>query len=133
MSEEREFMGGSKSKMWTYLIFLGVLVLGALIANFAFSNPTMASNGIHKIFGLPGWALSLVVFLVGALIFWLGLRMETDWPEALGAFLIAGSIAALEFIIGWKHFDIGGMFVLPYLIPIVVFVILLMYGMRRSV
>jgi hypothetical protein len=92
-----------------------------------------AKEGVSTIVGLPSWALSLIVFAVGALIFWLGLKMETDWPEAIGAFLIAGAVTSGQMFIGWKHFELGGLFVVPYLIPIVVFLALLMYGVKKSV
>jgi hypothetical protein len=131
--DEREFMGGRKAKLWTYLILLAVLIVGAIVANAAFNDPDMAKNGIKSFFGLPGWALAAVTFVIGALIYWVGLKIETDWPEAIGAFLIAASVAAFEFIIGWSRFDVGGLFVLPYVLPILVFVILLMYGMKKSV
>lgn len=132
MSVEKEFMGGRKSKVWTYLIFLGVLVVGALVANLVFSNPTMAKDGVKGFFGLPSWALALVTFVIGASIFWIGLKLETDWPEAVGAFLVAGSVVAGEMLIGWDTFNVGGLFVVPYLMPIGVFLVLLMYGMKKS-
>jgi len=132
MAEEREFMGSRKSKMWTYLILMMVLLVGAIVANAAFSNPALAKNGVKTFLGLPGWALAAITFVLGVIIYWVGLNLETDWPEAVGAFLIAGSIAAAEFMIGWEHFTLG-LFILPYMIPIVVFVILLMVGMKKSV
>jgi hypothetical protein len=129
---EREFLGGHKDKIWTYLILL-VVLLGIVIAiNFAIKDPDAMHNGIHSLFGLPAWALATIGFALGALIFWLGLKVETDWPEALGAFLIAGSVTAFEFIIGWSHFELG-LVVVPYIIPIVIFVGLLAYAMRNSV
>lgn len=130
---EGEFMGGKRSKMWTYLILMLLLVVGAIIFNLVVNDPTMMKNGVKTFFGLPGWALAAVAFVAGALIFWLGLKVETDWPEAIGAFLIASSVAAFEVIIGWKRFDVGGLFVLPYILPIAVFVVLLMFGMKKSV
>ncbi len=133
MAAEKEFLGGRKGKMWTYLIFLGVLIVGALVANLVFSNPTVAKDGVKTFFGLPSWALALVAFIVGASIFWVGLKLETDWPEALGAFLVAGSVVAGEVLIGWERFNVGGMFVVPYLLPIAVFLVMLMYGMKKSV
>ena len=126
-------MGAGKSKMWTYLIMLAVLVIGALIANLALSNPTVARNGVKELVGLPSWAMAVVTFLIGAVVFWIGLKVETDWPEAVGAFLIAGSVFAGEMMIGWNKFNVGGLFVVPYLLPIAVFMVLLMYGMKRSV
>jgi len=133
MAVEKEFMGSGRSKMWTYLIMLAVLVIGALVANLVLSNPTLAKNGVKEFFGLPSWALAVVAFLIGATVFWLGLKMETDWPEAVGAFLISGSVFAGEMLIGWDKFNVGGLFVVPYLLPIAVFMVLLMYGMKRSV
>ncbi len=132
MTAEKEFMGGRKSKMWTYLIFLGVLVVGALVANLVFSNPAIAKDGVKSFFGLPSWALAVVTFIAGASIFWIGLKLETDWPEAVGAFLVAGSVVAGEMLVGWDKFNVGGLFVVPYLLPIGVFLVLLMYGMKKS-
>jgi hypothetical protein len=133
MVEEREFMGGKKSKLWTYLILMMLLVVGAIVFNLTYNDPAMMKNGIKSFFGLPGWALAAIAFVAGALIFWGGLKVETDWPEAIGAFLIAASVAAFEIIIGWDRFAVGGIFVLPYILPVGVFVILLMIGMKKSV
>jgi len=129
---ERAFMGSSRAKIWTYIILAIVLVLGAIVANAAFSNPTLAKEGIDSFLGLPGWALALVLMAVGIVLYWLGLKVETDWPEFLGAFLIAASIAVLEFIVGWSNFELG-LVVLPYLIPLAVFLVLLMIGIKKSV
>lgn len=129
---EREFMGKGRSKVWTYLILMVLLVTIVVVINLVWKNPTAASEGMKSFFGLPSWALATVVFLVGAVVFWLGLKMETDWPEAMGAFLIAGAVAWLELIVGWSKFELG-LVVVPYLIPIAVFAILLMYGMKKSV
>ena len=128
---EREFLGGHKDKIWTYLILLVVLLVFVVIINFAWKDPDGLRNGVHSLFGLPAWALATIMFALGGLIFWLGLKVETDWPEALGAFLISGAVVAFEFIIGWSHFELG-LVVVPYIIPIVVFVVLLAYGMRNS-
>jgi hypothetical protein len=129
---EREFMGGSKGRVWTYLILMVLLVAIVVIVNVVWKNPAAATNGVHSFFGLPSWALATVAFLLGAIVFWLGLKVETDWPEAFGAFMIAGAVAAFEFILGWTKFELG-LVVVPYLIPIAVFAILLMYGMKKSV
>lgn len=131
-SNEREFMGGQKSKMWTYLILMVVLIAIVIVVNLVWKNPTAAREGVKHFLGLPSWALATVTFLLGALIFWVGLKIETDWPEAIGAFLISGSVAAFELIAGWNKFAFGGVFVIPYLIPLFVFVLLLMYAMRKS-
>ena len=132
MEPEREFMGGKRAKMWTYLILFGVLIVGILVANFAISNPELAKNGVDSFLGMPGWAFPLITAVVGIGIFWLGLKVETDWPEAMGALLIAGSVAAGEIMVGWDKFAIGGMVALPFIFPIVVFVVLLGIGMVRS-
>jgi len=132
MDAEPAYMGRSRAKIWTYLILAVVLVIGAVIANAAFSNPELARNGVKTFLGLPSWALAAIIGVVGAGIYWMGLKVETDWPEFLGAFLIAGSVAAAEFILGWTQFELG-LVVLPYIIPIAVFVILLMIGIKKSV
>jgi hypothetical protein len=125
-------MGGQRSKIWTYLILMVVLIAIVIVINLVWKNPTAAKEGIHSFFGLPSWALATVTFLVGAVIFWIGLKIETDWPEAIGAFLIAASVAAFELIAGWSKFELG-LVVVPYLIPLGVFALLLMYGMKKSV
>lgn len=130
---EREFMGKGRSKVWTYLILMILLVAVVVVVNLTWNKPDMMSSGVKSFFGLPGWALATVTFLVGAVIFWLGLKMETDWPEAIGAFLIAGSIAWFEIIVGFNRFALGGLVVIPYIIPILAFALLLVYGMKKSV
>jgi len=132
-TQEREFMGGGRSKMWTYLILMALLVGIVLVINLVWKNPDAARNGVKHFLGLPAWALATVAFVVGALIFWFGLKIETDWPEAIGAFVISGSVAAFEIIVGWNKFAFAGIVVIPYLIPLVVFVLLLMYALRKSV
>jgi hypothetical protein len=132
MVEEREFMGGRKAKMWTYLILLLVLVIGVLVVNFVVSNKDLAARGVDSFLGMPGWVFPLIVFVIGALIFWVGLKIETDWPEAIGALMISGSVFAGEVMVGWDTFKLGGLGVLPFLIPILTFVVLLMIGMSRS-
>ena len=129
---ERGFMGKSRSKVWTYLILMMVLVGLVVVVNVVWKNPTAASEGFKSFFGLPSWALATVMFLAGAVIFWAGLKIETDWPEAIGAFLIAGSVAWFQLIVGWSKFELG-LVVVPYLIPLAVFGLLLMYGMKKSV
>jgi hypothetical protein len=129
---EREFLGSPKGKMWTYLILMVVLIAVVIVINLVWKNPTAAKEGFKSFLGLPSWALATVTFVAGALIFWVGLKIETDWPEAIGAFLIAASVAAFEFIAGWSRFELG-LVVVPYVIPLAVFALLLMYGMRKSV
>ena len=126
------FLGKHRDKVWTYLILMGLLVVLVIVVNVVWKNPERAQEGVKSFFGLPGWALATVTFLIGAIIFWLGLKVETDWPEAMGAFLMSGSVAWFEFIVGWSKFEFG-LVVTPYLIPILMFVVLLAYGMKKSV
>lgn len=130
---EREFMGKGRSKIWTYLILMVLLVAIVIVINLVWINPGAASAGVKSFFGLPSWALATITFLAGAIIFWLGLKMETDWPEAIGAFLISGSVAWFELIVGWSRLAVGGVVVIPYILPIAMFAALLMYGMKKSV
>lgn len=129
---EREFLGKGRGRIWTYLILMVVLIAIVVVINLVWKDPDTAREGVKSFLGLPSWALATIVFLVGAIVFWLGLKMETDWPEAAGAFLISASVAAMELIVGWERFELG-LVVLPYLIPIAIFVLLLAYGMKKSV
>ncbi|MGE0398792.1 MAG: hypothetical protein AB7T06_18940 [Kofleriaceae bacterium] len=130
---EREFMGKGRSKIWTYLILMVLLVAIVVVINLVWLNPGAASSGLKSFFGMPSWALATVTFLVGAVVFWLGLKMETDWPEAIGAFLISGSVVWFELILGWDKLAVGGVVVIPYILPVAMFALLLMYGMKKSV
>ena len=132
MEPEREFMGRRKAKLWTYLIFGILLVLGVLLANLALVDPELTRRSVDYFLGLPSWAFPVIAGVLGVLIFALGLRIETDWPEALGALLIAGSVAWGEFLIGWDRFVVAGLAATPYVIPVVTFLVLLMVGMVKS-
>ena len=132
MEPEREFMGRKKAKLWTYLICGTLLVLGVLVANLALMNPDLARRSVASFLGLPSWAFPVIAGVAGVLIYMLGLRIETDWPEALGALLIAGSVAWAEFLIGWDRFVVGGLAVTPYAIPLLTFLGLLMMGIVKS-
>lgn len=129
---EREYMGSGRAKMWTYLILAVVLVVGTLIANFAMSNPELAKNGVDAFMGLPPYAFPGIAIGAGLLIFLLGLKLETDWPEGLGALLVAAGIAGGEILLGWEKFQLGGLVVLPYIIPILVFLGMMGYSIARS-
>ena len=132
MEPEREFMGRKKAKLWTYLIFGTLLVLGVLLANLALVNPDLTRRSVDSFLGLPSWAFPVIAGVAGVLIYMLGLRIETDWPEALGALLIAGSVAWAEFLIGWDRFVVAGLAVTPYAIPLLTFLGLLMMGIVKS-
>jgi hypothetical protein len=132
MQPENEYLGGKKAKLWTYIILLAVLIAGVLVVNFALKNPELAETGIESFLGLPSWVFPIITAVIGILVFWLGLKIESDWPEALGALLIAGSVAAGEIMIGWNTFALGGLVVVPYVIPVLTFLILLAIGMNKS-
>lgn len=125
-------MGGKRAKMWTYLIFAVVLIVGIVVANFAVSNPDLARDGMDAFLGMPPWTFPLVAAVVGLLIFLMGLKLETDWPEGVGALIVAGALAWGEIMLGWEKFQLGGMVVVPYVIPLVVFLGLMGYSMVRS-
>jgi hypothetical protein len=131
-THETEYMGGRKSKVWTYLILAGVLIVGVVVANFALSNPETAQTGVDAFLGLPAWAFPSITIVAGAIIFFLGLKLETDWPEGLGALLVAGGVAWGEIMLGWENFQLGGMVVLPYIFPLVIFLLLMAYSVVRS-
>jgi len=128
---EQEFFGGSKARVWTYLILAGLLLVGLLVANFAWENPEDARSALDGFIGLPGWAIAAIAAVVGALVFWGGLKIEADWPEALGAAMIAGAVLAVEVMVGLDHFSFGISF-LPYFIPLAIFVVLFGVGMAKS-
>ena len=65
-------------------------------------------------------------------MFWFGLKIEADWPEALGAAMIAGAVLAVEMMIGLDTFRIAGMSFMPYFIPLGVFVALFGVGLFKS-
>ncbi len=129
---ENKYLGGGKAKLQTYIIIGVVLVIALVVGNMAFNNPDAASQGVDKFFGMPSWAFPIVLFIVGGIVFMMGLKLETDWPEALGAMLIAGGLGMLEAVVGWDKFAFGGVFILPYVLPIAIFLILLFYGMMKS-
>ncbi|MFV8752266.1 hypothetical protein ACNOYE_17090 [Nannocystaceae bacterium ST9] len=132
VAAEKEYMGGKKARMWTYLILAGVLLIGLIIANFAWENPEQAKTALDGFVGLPGWAIAGIAAAIGAGVFALGLKIEADWPEALGALMIAGAVMAGEVMIGLDSFSPGGLTVLPYVIPLLVFVVLFGVGMVKS-
>ena len=129
---ETRFLGSRKAKLWTYLFLALLLIIGILVANLALVNPEAAREGVDFVAGLPNWAFPVIAFAVGSFFYWIGLKVETDWPEFFGAFLIAGALAAAELMLGWKHFELGGIVVLPYVFPVALFVVLLIVGMVKS-
>jgi hypothetical protein len=121
-----------RAKLWTYFIIGLFLLVVALIVNFAIMAPEQTRKGVDAFFGLPSWAFVAIAGVAGILIYWLGIHIEADWPEYLGAGLIAGAIYALELMIGWETFEFGGFAVIPYIIPLAVFLVLLVLGIIKS-
>jgi hypothetical protein len=132
VTAEREYMGSGRARVWTYIIFAVVLVIGVLVANFAISNPETAKHGVDAFLGMPPFGFPAVAAVLGLLIYFLGLKLETDWPEALGALLVAGAIASAEMLYGWQKFELGGLVVVPYLFPAVAFIAMMGYSVVRS-
>lgn len=121
-----------KSRLWSWLLLGIVLVLIVIGANFAVANPDLAEEGVEVFLGLPPWAFPTIVAALGIAIFWFGLKIESDWPEAIGALMVAGATAAGEVLVGWNTFEIGGLVALPYALPVIVFIIMLMIGLAKS-
>ena len=121
-----------KGRVWTYCIVGLVLIVAAIAVNFAMNNPELAEKGIETIAGLPSWAFPTMSAAVGAVLFWIGLKIETDWPEYVGSALIAGSILAGEVLIGWQKFEVGGVAAIPYAIPALALIVLLMIANAKT-
>lgn len=125
-------MRSYKGRKWTYLIVGTMLILGAIAVNFAVNNPELAQKGIDTIAGLPSWAIPAIGTGSGGLLFYIGLKLEADWPEYLGATMIAASIVIAEVLLGWKNFELGGIVVIPYALPLLVLMILLMISNAKT-
>lgn len=125
-------MGSGRAKMWTYFILAVVLVLGTVVANFALTSPETAKDGVDAFLGLPPFAFPAIAIVVGVLVFLLGLRLETDWPEGIGALLVSGGVAGGELLLGWEKFELGGLVVVPYVIPVAIFLVMMGYSIARS-
>ncbi|MEM6990519.1 MAG: hypothetical protein AAF721_08485 [Myxococcota bacterium] len=129
---EKEYMGSGRAKMWTYLILAIVLVVGTVVGNFVYTNPETATKGLDRVMGLPNYAFPAIAIGLGLIVFLLGLKLETDWPEGLGALLVAGGIAGGEILLGWERFQLGGLVVVPYIIPVATFLVMMGYSIARS-
>ncbi|MFH2006520.1 MAG: hypothetical protein ABI333_08045 [bacterium] len=131
-SDEQRFLGMRKDKLWTFVIVGILLVISFVVLNYTVGNYESAKSGIGKFLSLPGWVYPIIVGGVGLVIFWLGLKVEADWPEVLGSGLIAVAVAVAEVMIGWKKFALGGMSIVPIAIPVGVFLIFIVIGMLKS-
>jgi hypothetical protein len=121
-----------KSKTVTYVVSMVVLIGILVLANIVWKDPKSAQHGMRKLIGLPSGVLAAGLAVLGLIVFWIGLHMRSDWPEGLGALMVSGAIAWGEFVIGWKKFDVGGLLVVPYIIPLVVYPIMLTHAARHS-
>jgi hypothetical protein len=115
------------------MIVAMAVILAIVLVNVVFSNPAAAKHDLDRLFGLPGWTLAAIMAAAGALIFWAGLKVEADWPEHLGAVMIAIAAAWGEILIGWSRMELGGLVVVPYVIPPLVLVVLYIVAMEKSV
>jgi hypothetical protein len=122
-----------RSRAWTYLIVAMVLIALVLLGNVVLSNPDASKHALDRFLGLPGWALTVIVGVVGAIIYWLGLKVEADWPEHLGAVMIAAAATAGELLFGWHRLEFGGLVVLPYLVAPLILVVLFVIAMKKGV
>ncbi|MCA9720198.1 MAG: hypothetical protein H6713_03020 [Myxococcales bacterium] len=118
--------------MQTWLLLGLVLAVGVVVANFAISNPDVAKNGMDAFMGLPSWAFPTIAGVAGLVVYLLGLRVATNWPEAVGALLVSGAVVFAEILFGWNNFAVGGVAAIPYVLPIVVFLGMLLFAVTRS-
>ncbi len=130
--DEQRFLGMRKDKLWTFVIVGILLVVSFVVLNYVIGNYESAKSGVGKFLSLPGWVFPIIIGLVGLVIFWLGLKIEADWPEVMGAGMLAVATGVGEIMIGWKKFALGGMTIIPIAIPIGVFLIFIVVGMLKS-
>jgi len=128
---ESRLMANIRNKLWSILIVGGTLVLAFALLRYVIMSPDKAKAGYSTIVGMPSWLTPIVMILAGAGIFWLGLKVRSDWPEIIGAGLIAGALGVTELMIGWHKFAIGSSFT-PVIIPVAVFVVLILFSQMRS-
>ncbi|MFH2009773.1 MAG: hypothetical protein ABI333_24475 [bacterium] len=128
---ESRFMANIRSKFWSILIVGVVLVLAFVLLRYVIMSPDKAKVGYSTIAGMPGWLTPIIMMALGAVVFWLGLKVRSDWPEVLGSGLIAGGVGVAEMKIGWQKFAIGSSFT-PVLIPAVLFIVLIFIAQVRS-
>ena len=122
----------NRAKRWTYLIVGVLLFVLFVVLNYVIGNYEAAKGGVQKFLSLPGWLYPIIVAGVGFVIFWFGTKIEADWPEVVGSGLISIAVAVAEVMIGWKKFALGGMSIMPILIPIGVFLVFLVVGMLKT-
>lgn len=128
---ESRLMANVRNKLWSILIVGGGLVLAFVLLRYVIMSPDKAKAGYSTIVGMPGWLTPIIMIVIGAGMFWLGLKIRSDWPEMIGAGLIAGAVGVTELMIGWQTFAIGSSFT-PIVIPAVVFIALILFSQMRS-
>ena len=129
---DKRYFGVPVGKIWNYLIAGAVVLILFVVINFVIGDPEKAKHGVQKFLNLPGWAYPTILAAVGLGIWWFGTKIEPDWPEALGAGLIAIGVGVAEIMIGWRRFALGGLSIIPIVLPILVFLVFLGLGARKS-
>ncbi len=122
----------NRAKRWTYLIVGVLLFILFIVLNYVIGDYESAKTGVSKFLSLPGWIYPILVGALGLIIFWFGTKIEADWPEVVGAGMISIAVAVAEVMIGWDKFALGGMSIMPIVIPIGVFLIFIVVGMLKT-
>jgi uncharacterized integral membrane protein len=131
-SDETRFLGMRKDKLWTYLIVGILIVVLFIVLNYVIADYGSAKAAALKFLGLPGYLYPIIIGAIGLVVWYLGTKIETDWPEVVGAGLIAVAVGVGEIMIGWRKFAVGGMSIVPILLPVVTFLVFIGLGVARS-
>ena len=129
---DKRYFGIPVGKMWNYMIAGAAVLILLVVLNFAIGDPDKARSGVQKFLNLPGWAYPSILAALGLVIWYIGIMIEPDWPEAVGAGLIAVAVGVAEIMIGWRRFALGGLSIVPVVLPILVFLVFLGLGARKS-
>jgi hypothetical protein len=129
---DKRYFGVPVAKIWNYLIAGVAVLIFFVIINFVMTDPEKARHSIQKFLNLPSFAYPSILAAVGLVIWWIGIKIEPDWPEAVGAGLIAIAVGLAEIMIGWRKFALGGLSIIPIVLPILVFLVFLGLGARKS-
>ena len=121
-----------RTKLWTYLILCALLASAVMAANFAVENPALANNALDTLLGFPGWVYAAFAAVLGITLYTVGLQSEPDWPEYLGALVLAGSVLAGELMFGWHRLEWAGIGAIPFLLPLSVFSGLMLIAVSRE-
>lgn len=121
-----------KSRIQSWLLLGLIVAVTVVVANFAISNPDVATNGVDAFLGMPKWAFPSIAGAGGVLVYLFGLRVATNWPEALGAALISGALISGMVMFGWENFQLGGIAAVPFILPVVLFIVLMLVALSKS-